>query len=123
MKKVIIVIGIILVVLIAGGVAMVSSWELPDDQIGELNLETVENGIYYGEYVAKPLKAVVVVKVQDHEIVGLGLEEHDYGFGEKAEEIIDRVMESQSLQVDIISGATHSSYTILKAIEDALTDH
>ncbi len=38
----------------------------------------------------------------------------------KAEKIPDKVLEEQSLQVDIVSGATFSSKVILKAVEDAL---
>ncbi len=37
-----------------------------------------------------------------------------------AEIITDKVIDTQSLQVDAISGATYSSKTILKAIENAL---
>jgi uncharacterized protein with FMN-binding domain len=34
---------------------------------------------------------------------------------------VQKVQEAQSLQVDLVSGATSSSKVILKAIEDALT--
>ena len=40
--------------------------------------------------------------------------------GEKAEVIIDKVMAEQSLEVDVVSGATLSSKCILNAIENAL---
>jgi uncharacterized protein with FMN-binding domain len=45
---------------------------------------------------------------------------HLNGQGKPAEVIPDRVIEMQSLDVDIISGATYSSKVILKAIENAL---
>jgi len=40
--------------------------------------------------------------------------------GKPAEAIVDSVVAAQSLQVDIVSGATLSSKCILKAIEVAL---
>jgi len=49
--------------------------------------------------------------------------EHFNGRGEKAEAIIPRVIEAQSLDVDVVSGATGSSKAILKAIEDAFAEN
>jgi uncharacterized protein with FMN-binding domain len=40
--------------------------------------------------------------------------------GKKAENIIQNIIEAQSLEIDVISGATASSKAILKAVEDAL---
>ena len=35
--------------------------------------------------------------------------------------VIDEILKSQSLDVDVVSGATNSSKTIMKAIENALS--
>ena len=56
-------------------------------------------------------------KISCHEIV---LIEHKNERGAAAEEITDKVIAAQSLQVDTISGATSSSKVVLKAIENAL---
>jgi len=48
---------------------------------------------------------------------------HFNGQGEPAEAIVGKVVEAQSLGVDVVSGATHSSLTILKAVENALSRH
>jgi uncharacterized protein with FMN-binding domain len=45
---------------------------------------------------------------------------HVNGQGKPAEVITEKVIETQSLQVDVVSGATYSSKVILKAIENAL---
>jgi uncharacterized protein with FMN-binding domain len=45
---------------------------------------------------------------------------HDNGKGSPAEIIVDRIIEAQSLKVDLISKATYSSKAILKAVENAL---
>ena len=46
--------------------------------------------------------------------------EHVNGQGSGAERIPATVVEKQTLQIDMVSGATYSSKVILKAIENAL---
>jgi uncharacterized protein with FMN-binding domain len=53
-------------------------------------------------------------------IASIEILKHFNGQGKPAEAIVPRVVEAQSLGVDTVSGATHSSLTILKAIENAL---
>ena len=61
------------------------------------------------------------VEVKDHKIVNLELVEHKYDrFSGKA--MIKRVLDKQYLEVDIITGATNSCKTVLKAIEIALNN-
>ena len=48
--------------------------------------------------------------------------EHKNGQGTPAEVIPEKVVETQTLEVDIVSGATYSSKVILKAIENALNN-
>ena len=40
----------------------------------------------------------------------------------KTKDLLQNVLSSQHLQVDVISGATYSSVVILKAVESALMD-
>ena len=47
---------------------------------------------------------------------------HQNGLGSDAETIVDAVVEQQSVEVDAILGATASSQTILKAVENALSE-
>ena len=66
------------------------------------------------------LFAVVRVEVSDHEIRGIEILEHQESYLPQAEMIAGDVLRSQSLEVDAISGATLTSDTVKKAIEDAL---
>lgn len=66
--------------------------------------------------------AVVKVEVQNHEITGVEVVEHKDAYMEQAEQIAGAVCSEQSLEVDAVSGATLTSDTILKAIENALED-
>lgn len=92
-----------------------------DVQIQEVDLSQVDDGVYKETYMYNEgMGATVVVTVIDHKFDTIVIQEHKTGKGKKAEQIVDRVLEEQSLQVDAISGATGSSKIILKAIENAL---
>jgi len=87
------------------------------------DLNYIENGIYRGAYKLpnSPLSATVDVTVQNHILTAIELVEHSCSpIGKKAEGIIERIIRKQSLDVDVVTGATSSSKTILKAVENAL---
>lgn len=84
-------------------------------------LQDLDDGLYTGEFEKGLVAAEVEVHVRDHAIESIEILRHDNGRGRKAERIVDDIVARQSLQVDIISGATYSSKVILKAVENALT--
>lgn len=88
--------------------------------VSEVELAGIADGIYSGSCAMFPVSAEVKVTVKDHVITAIELVSHNHGRGAAAEVIPDRVVEAQTLQVDVISGATYSSKVILKAIENAL---
>ncbi|AOT70729.1 FMN-binding protein [Geosporobacter ferrireducens] len=95
--------------------------EISKIEIQEIDLSKIADGIYQGEYYVNDLVgAVVNVTVKNNKIAAINFVEHKNGKGKKAERITDSVINGQSLQVDVISGATGSSTIILKAIENAL---
>jgi len=89
-------------------------------EIENVDLQTVADGEYTGEYDAILVKVTVKVVVKDHKIESIELLQHENGRGGDAEIIPANVVKAQSLQVDTISGATASSKVILEAIEQAL---
>jgi len=87
------------------------------------DLALLPDGTYRGVYdlTGTPVKVTLDVAVQDHKITKIQIIKHFCSpIGKKAEVIIDRVVEKQNLEVDVVSGATGSSISILKAIENAL---
>ena len=88
--------------------------------INQINLENIEDGTYTGEAKAGLIKVVAEVKVSNHMITNIRLIEHDNWQGGPAEAILEDVIDNQSLEVDLISGASSSSKVILKAIENSL---
>ncbi|MBN7575871.1 MULTISPECIES: FMN-binding protein [Clostridium] len=88
--------------------------------INKVDLSKIPDGKYIGSYDVNLISAKVSVTVKNHKIENIDLLEHKTDRGKPAEVIPDMVVKAQSLQVDNISGATNSSKTILKAIENAL---
>ncbi len=105
-------------------IATVIILNLPKPQyVSDSNFDLVsfEDGVYEGECENGLVFAKVEVEIQNHSIAGVKILEHRYGKGKPAEKIINDVVNNQSVEADAVSGATMSSQTILKAIENALT--
>lgn len=83
------------------------------------DLSYFEDGEYLGVYNSGMVTAEVKIETKFNEYYNIMLMKHETLFGKKAEKLIEEVIEKQTLQVDVISGATVSSLTILKAIEVA----
>ncbi|MDD3123992.1 MAG: FMN-binding protein [Candidatus Izemoplasmatales bacterium] len=125
-KAVIIIFAILIVLIIAGSIAfnkINSNLEnLVLIQIDDVDLGTVEDGLYMGSYSVFPVSVDVEVEVSNHVITSILITKHDNGQGTPAEVIIDDVILAQSIDVDSISGATYSSKVKLLAIKDALSN-
>lgn len=91
-------------------------------EIGTIDLHAVQDGDYIGVCQNKILFAVVKVKVQDHKLTDIEIVEHKASYMEQAERVAGAVCSAQSLEVDAITGATLTSDTVLKAIENALVN-
>jgi len=88
--------------------------------IGQVDLNTVEDGTYIGVCQNKIMFAVVKVEVSSHVIVNIEILEHKESYLTQAVMTVNDVLAKQSLEVDAISGSTLTSDTILKAIKNAL---
>jgi uncharacterized protein with FMN-binding domain len=88
--------------------------------IDTANAAGVADGAYIGEYEILPVKVVVLVNVENEEITSIEILKHQKILGGKAEKITVDILAHQSLDVDTVTGATVSSKTILKAVENAL---
>jgi uncharacterized protein with FMN-binding domain len=86
-------------------------------------LRQMPDGDYEGECTPGKLLSVrSKVTVQNGKIVTVELLEHINGRGKSAEILTDRIVQEQSLNLDMVTGATHSSKAILKSVENALTN-
>ena len=92
---------------------------LTETEISNVDFTQFEDGIYTGSYSAFPISVKLQLTLKDHRITEIILMEHLNGQGKGAEVITDKIIETQSLEVDAVTGATFSSKVILKAVEDA----
>ncbi|HLV10572.1 MAG TPA: FMN-binding protein [Halanaerobiales bacterium] len=122
LKYLLVVIAVFLI--IAGGFLFYLSRGLKAGSelvINEPELLTLEDGIYSGSYNGGRWSNEVEVSVEEHHITRIGLiKDVRFSMLEVSEDIFDRVIEEQSLQVDVVSGATVTSKAYLKSIERAL---
>ena len=90
--------------------AVKGSFDLPD-------------GVYKGTGTGYAGEITVAVQIQDKEIVSIDIlsSSDDAAFFNRAKAVIDRIIEKQSLDVDVVSGATYSSNGIISAVKNALT--
>ncbi|AYQ23588.1 FMN-binding protein [Enterococcus avium] len=118
---IILVVVILLVVCVKVGADFLTKRTLKKVKINEVPISQVADGEYVGEAQIKPVSAKVNVQVENGKITDIEIKDHMTGLGKNGEKIIDQIINKQSLDVDAISGATQSSVTITKAVENALT--
>ena len=94
--------------------------EVQNVPIAEVSLDQVEDGTYEGEYSYETLSAKVRVIVKDKEIKKITLEDFKAEKGDEAASIVDNIVNSQSVKIDDVSGATDSSRVIKLAVLNAL---
>ncbi len=108
-----------LIIVIAVAVNLPKSLSVSNESF---DIGALADAVYEGEYENGLVLARVEVEVRNHTITGIRILEHRNGMGQPAEVITDEVVRYQSVEVDAVSGATMSSQTILKAIENALSN-
>ena len=86
------------------------------------NLAQIQDGTFSGFFDAILVSADVDVTVENHRIVEIVINDHYFGRDNavEAEVVVLDVVETQSLEVDTVSGATNSSLVILNAVQLAL---
>ncbi|MCD8037351.1 MAG: FMN-binding protein [Clostridiales bacterium] len=94
--------------------------EVVNVPITEINLEELADGTYTGEYTYETLYAKVSVIVKGADIKKITIEDFVTEKGQDAENIIDSIVDENSVMVDDISGATDSSRVIKLAVINAL---
>ena len=114
--------SVLLVLVIASAVVIVNLPKPQHVSNSSFDLTALADGTYQGECENGLVFTKVEVDVQNHTIVSVRILEHRNGMGGDAERIIDSVVIYQGVEVDTVSGATYSSQTILKAVENALSE-
>lgn len=95
--------------------------EVSNIEVSQLDIGAMPDGTYQGECDVDFIYAKVSVTVKDGVLTNATLLEHKNERGAPAEKIIDDIVAKQTIDVDVVAGATNSSKVIKKAVENALT--
>lgn len=81
------------------------------------------DGVYKGSATGFSGPVTVAVTIMDKKIISIDIlsSTDDEAFFNRAKAVIDRIIASQSFDVDVVSGATYSSNGIIGAVKNALT--
>ena len=81
------------------------------------------DGVYKGTGTGYAGEITVAVQIKDKQIVAIDIlsSSDDAAFFKRAQAVIDKIIEGQTLEVDTVSGATYSSRGIISAVKNALT--
>ncbi len=119
--RVIGIIFVLLLIIVGGGYFAASRGlsEMQDIVINDVSPDQITDGVYTGEFNRYRWAYRVEVTVQGGKIVDI---QFDNG-GTLEKELTERIIASQSLDVDINTGATVNSKAFLKAVEAALSGY
>lgn len=83
----------------------------------------LDDGIYKGSGTGFAGTVSVSVEIKDKSIVAINIlsTQDDEAFFNRAKGVIDKIIAGQTLDVDVVSGATYSSNGIISAVKNALT--
>jgi uncharacterized protein with FMN-binding domain len=125
MKRFVIIIGVIAIVFcVIFGILtwMTKGLEQGENQVVEsVNISELNDGVYEGYYDYGRWQTSVLVTIQNGVIISIEVVKTvTFEREDITSSIIDEVIINQSLEVDVVAGATVTSLAYLKAIEDAL---
>jgi uncharacterized protein with FMN-binding domain len=94
--------------------------EVTDLDIESVDLTQIPDGSYTGSYDSYRWSTTVEVTILDHRITDVQSVTIQDGRDSLTEDLKEKVLSEQTVDVDAVSGATASSNAYLKAIENAL---
>jgi len=120
-KKIVIIVGA-LIILLAGGIALLYPSGMRNIELQGIDLTTLDNGSYTGTFERGRFTNTLTVHVENNRIVSIEIVDDVFGSGitNASDEVFSRVIAMQDTRIDTVSGATATTDAYLKAIENAL---
>ena len=126
MKKVfkIVLISVVVIIFISVVVTVWMAMGLNDIQamvINEVDINGMEDGTYTGNFDGRRWSNEVEVEIKGQKITNIKIvKDIKFPMEGISEKMFNQVIEEQSTSVDVVSGATVTSKSYLKSIENAL---
>lgn len=121
--KVILSIFIVAIIIIGGGVVYLKNGLETGNEliINNVNIASLSDGSYNGKYDGGRWSNEVSIAIKNHKITKIDvIKDVVFKKPEVTEEILNKVIKNQNINVDVVSGATVTSKAYLKSIENAL---
>jgi len=120
-----IVAGVVLALVVIGGAGMMYMTrglkETQNLAIKNVDVSKLADGVYVGEFTGSRWANTVEVTVKNRQIVSATVaKDQRFAMSNVSAALISRVLQKQTPNVDVVTGATVSSKGYLKAIENAL---
>ncbi len=121
-KRIAIIAGVIIGIAVIFFIVMFvkTNQEVNNLEYSGVEVSAVKDGVYQGSSETTLVKVEVEVTVKEHKITDIKILKHDNGMGGKAEQITKNMIDSNTYEVDAVSGATVSSEVIKSAVSKAL---
>ncbi len=112
--------GLVILFAVLGVFGIAGFNEVKDLQISSVDLNEADDGTYTGIYENGRWSNTVEVTVKDHEITKIvHVSSGNSSQQELFDEIIQVILANQKVDIDTVSGATASTNSFLKAVENA----
>ena len=126
MKKVLKIVGAIVVLLIFVAIIMSTVFMTGLDKgkniaVGTIDASNIADGTYEGHFDLNRWTNTLAVTIKDHKVTNIAiLKDVVFKLDAVSKGVFEEVITKQSLAIDVQSGATVTTKAYLKAIEDAL---
>lgn len=110
-----------LVIVCFGAFIMLGKQKAMDLQIKNISIQSLPDGTYTGVYSGFRWSNTVDVKIFDHKIVDINVVKKQLlAKPETVDQIKQEIISRQTLDIDVVNGATADTKAYLKAVENAL---
>ncbi len=113
--------GLIVLTAVMAGYGTLGLKEAMSLEINSVDVSQIDDGVYTGSYENGRWSNTVAVTVENHKIIGIEI--LDTGNNSQIgvlKQVAGEVMDQQKVDIDSITGATATSKSLEKAIENAL---
>lgn len=121
--KILISVILLFLIILAGGIFYLTRGlnEGKNITLNGINISEFKDGVYIGEYKFGRWSNELDITIKDNKITEINIKK-DVTLSDPnvSKELFNKVIETQNTKVDTISGATITSKSYLKAIENAL---
>ncbi|MGI6083396.1 MAG: FMN-binding protein [Limnochordia bacterium] len=114
--------GFILIMGVVGLLLMAGQSSIKELSVEEIDFTALRDGVYAGWFEGGRWSNGVEMTVTEGQVVAIEVtKDMRFSLDKARQEVIDRVLRAQSLQIDAVAGATVTTKAYLKAMEDALS--